>query len=151
MKPAPVLDGVYGLRRSTWEWGFETGSHALRLVFSGLFDRHPKARVMLGHMGETLPYLLWRFDSRAKLYNVKLNKAPSQYIRDNILVTISGVYAKEPLRCALDALGPGKVMFSADYPFENPEEASHFMDTVEISETERADIAYNNAAKALGL
>ncbi len=151
VKPAPVLDGVYGLRRSTWEWGFETGSHALRLVFSGLFDRHPKARVMLGHMGEALPYLLWRFDSRAKLYNVKLDKAPSQYIRDNILVTISGVYAKEPLRCALDALGPDKVMFSADYPFEDAAEAGHFMDTVAISDTERADVAYNNAVKALGL
>lgn len=151
VRPAPVLDGVYGLRRSTWEWGFETGSHALRLVFSGLFDRHPKARVMLGHMGETLPYLLWRFDSRAKLYNVKLNKQPSDYIKDNILVTISGVYAKEPLRCALDALGPGKVMFSADYPFEDAAEAGHFMDTVAISDTERADVAYNNAAKVFGL
>ncbi len=151
VKPAPVLDGVYGLRRSTWEWGFETGSHALRLVFSGLFDRHPKARVMLGHMGETLPYLLWRFDSRAKLYNVKLDKAPSQYIKDNMLVTVSGVFAKEPLRCALDALGGDKVMFSADYPFEDAEEACHFMDTVEISEAERAAVAYNNAVKALGL
>lgn len=149
--PAPVLDGIDGLRRSTWEWGFETGSHALRLVFSGLFDRHPKARVMLGHMGETLPYLLWRFDSRAKLYNVKLNKPPSQYIKDNILVTVSGVFAAEPLRCALDALGRDRVMFAADYPFEDAEEACHFMDTVPLSDAERADVAYNNAAKALGL
>ena len=72
--PAPALNGVPALRRATWEWGFETGSHALRLVFSGLFDRFPKAKVGLGHMGETLPYLLWRFDSRAKLYNVTLGK-----------------------------------------------------------------------------
>ncbi len=151
VQPAPVLDGVPALRRATWEWGFETGSHALRLVFSGLFDRHPKARVMLGHMGETLPYLLWRFDSRAKLYNVKLQKEPSQYIKDNILVTMSGVYAKEPLRCALDALGPDKVMFSADYPFEDAGEAGHFMDTVAIGEQERADVAYTNAAKVFGL
>ena len=66
--PAPVLDGHRALRRATWEWGFETGSHALRLVFGGTFDRYPKAKLVLGHMGETLPYLLWRFDSRAKLY-----------------------------------------------------------------------------------
>ena len=58
LSPAPVLNGVPALRRATWEWGFETGSHALRLVFSGLFDRFPKAKVGLGHMGETLPYLL---------------------------------------------------------------------------------------------
>ncbi len=151
VKPAPVLDGVPGLRRSTWEWGFETGSHALRLVFSGLFDRFPKARVALGHMGETLPYLLWRFDSRAKLYNIKLGKQPSEYIRDNFVVTVSGMLAAEPLRCALDALGRDKVMFAADHPFEDMVEASHFMDTVAISENERADVAYNNAAKIFGL
>ncbi|HVZ52674.1 MAG TPA: amidohydrolase family protein [Pseudolabrys sp.] len=149
--PAPVLSGVPALRRATWEWGFETGSHALRLVFSGLFDRFPKARVGLGHMGETLPYLLWRFDSRAKLYGVKLAKAPSEYIKDNIVVTVSGVYAAEPLRCALDALGRDKVMFAADYPFESAEEAGHFMDTVKLDESERADVAYNNAANLLGL
>ena len=149
--PAPVLDGVPALRRATWEWGFETGSHALRLVFAGLFDRHPKAKVALGHMGETLPYLLWRFDSRAKLYNVKLAKAPSQYIKDNIVVTVSGVYAREPLMCAIDALGRDKVMFAADYPFEDAAEAGHFMDDVSIPEDLRADVAFNNAAKLLAL
>jgi len=149
--PAPVLNGTYGLRRSTWEWGFETGSHALRLVFGGLFDRFPKARIALGHMGETLPYLLWRFDSRAKLYNVKLAKPPSQYIKDNIVVTVSGVFAAEPLRCAVDALGRDRVMFSADYPFEDALEAGHWMDTVPIEESLRADVAYNNAAKLFGL
>jgi 2,3-dihydroxybenzoate decarboxylase len=149
--PAPVLDGVPALRRATWEWGFETGSHALRLVFSGLFDRYPKAKVALGHMGETLPYLLWRFDSRAKLYNVKLAKPPSQYIKDNIVVTVSGVFAAEPLRCAVDALGRDKVMFGADYPFEDAVEAGHFLDTVPIEESLREDVAYNNAAKLLGL
>ena len=149
--PAPVLNGVPALRRATWEWGFETGSHALRLVFSGLFDRYPKAKVALGHMGEALPYLLWRFDSRAKLYNVKLAKPPSQYIKENILVTVSGVFAAEPLHCALDALGRDRVMFSADYPFEDVIEAGQFMDTVPLDETLRADVAYNNAAKLLGL
>jgi 2,3-dihydroxybenzoate decarboxylase len=149
--PAPVLNGVPALRRATWEWGFETGSHALRLVFSGLFDRFPKARVALGHMGETLPYLLWRFDSRAKLYGVKLAKAPSQYIKENVWVSVSGVFAAEPLRCAVDALGRDRVMFAADYPFENAEEAGHFMDSVAIEEPLRADVAYNNAAKLLGI
>jgi 2,3-dihydroxybenzoate decarboxylase len=149
--PAPVFNGVPALRRATWEWGFETGSHALRLVFGGLFDRFPKAKVGLGHMGETLPYLLWRFDSRAKLYGVKLTREPSEYIRDNFLVTVSGVYAREPLRCALDALGRDKVMFAADYPFESAEEAGHFMDMVALDESERADVAYNNAVRVLGI
>jgi 2,3-dihydroxybenzoate decarboxylase len=149
VSPAPVLEGHKALRRATWEWGFETGSHALRMVFGGLFDRFPKAQLALGHMGETLPYLLWRFDSRARLYGVKLKRPPSHYIKDNILVTVSGVFAAEPLRCAIDALGRERVMFAADYPFEDMEEAGHFMDTVPLDDTLRADIAYNNAAKLL--
>lgn len=149
--PAPVLDGYQGLRRATWEWGFETGSHALRLVFSGLFDRFPRAKIALGHLGETLPYLLWRFDSRAKLYGIRLGKPPSQYIRENIAVTTSGMCSAEPLICALSALGTDRVMFAADYPFESAEEAGHFMDTVALSDETRADIATNNAVRLLGL
>ena len=146
----PALAGHKALRRATWEWTMETGSHALRLVFSGLFDRFPNARLVLGHMGETLPYMLWRFDSRAKNYRLKLKKPPSQYIKDNILVTVSGMFSAEPLLCAIQALGHERVMFSADYPFESSEEAAKFMDTVPLAENLRADIAYNNAARLLG-
>jgi 2,3-dihydroxybenzoate decarboxylase len=149
--PSPALDGYSGLRRATWEWGFETGSHALRLVFSGLFDRFPRAKVALGHLGETLPFLLWRFDSRAKLYGIKLAKPPSQYIKENIAVTTSGMCSAEPLACTLSALGSDRVMFAADYPFEQAEEAGHFIDTVALPENVRADICVNNAARLLGL
>ena len=149
--PAPVLDGHVALRRATWEWGFETGSHALRLVFGGVFDRFPKARLILGHLGETLPYLLWRFDSRAKFYGVKLGKPPSHYIKDNIFVTVSGMLSAEPLYCAIAALGPERVLFAADYPFEKAQEAGAFMDSVRLDEGTRADIAYRNAERVLGL
>jgi 2,3-dihydroxybenzoate decarboxylase len=149
--PSPALDGHNGLRRATWEWGFETGSHALRLVFAGLFDRFPRAKIALGHLGETLPYLLWRFDSRAKLYGVKLAKPPSEYIKRNIAVTTSGMCSAEPLTCAISALGADRVMFAADYPFESAEEAGRFADTVALSDQVRADMCYNNAARLLGL
>jgi 2,3-dihydroxybenzoate decarboxylase len=149
--PAPVLEGYNGLRRATWEWGFETGSHALRLVFGGLFNRFPRAKVMLGHLGETLPYLLWRFDSRAKLYSVKLAKPPSAYIKENIFVTTSGMCSAEPLNCSIAALGHEHVMFAADHPFETAREAGEFLDHVALNENIRQDIAYNNAAKLLGL
>jgi 2,3-dihydroxybenzoate decarboxylase len=151
LAPSRALDGYQGLRRATWEWGFETGSHALRLVFGGLFDRFPRAKVILGHLGETLPYLLWRFDSRAKLYGVKLAKSPSQYIRDNFVVTTSGMCSAEPLACAISALGHDHVMFAADYPFEAVEEAAHFIDSVALDEGVRNDICRNNAARLLGL
>jgi 2,3-dihydroxybenzoate decarboxylase len=149
--PSRALDGCDGLRRATWEWGFETGSHALRLVFGGLFDRFPRAKVVLGHLGETLPYLLWRFDSRAKLYGIKLAKPPSQYIRENLAVTTSGMCSAEPLACAISALGHDRVMFAADYPFEAADEAAHFIDGVALADGVRDDICRNNAARLLGL
>jgi 2,3-dihydroxybenzoate decarboxylase len=127
---APVLQGHPGLRRATWEWTFETGSHALRLMFGGVFDRFPKARLGLGHMGETLPFLLWRFDSRTgpDFYNVGLKKPVSHYIKSNIEITTSGMCSAEPLNCAIAALGHDRIMFSADYPFEKAEEAGHWLD-----------------------
>jgi len=149
--PLHVLEGHKGLKRATWEWGFETASHALRLVFGGHFDRFPKSKLCLGHLGETLPYLLWRFDSRAKLYGVKLAKPPSHYIKDNIAVTTSGMFSAEPLNCAIAALGRERVMFSADYPFESTDEAGEFMDHVPLSPDIRGDIAFNNAVDYLNL
>jgi len=149
--PIPVLEGHRGLRRATWEWGFETGSHALRLVFGGVFDRFPGAKLMLGHLGETLPYLLWRFDSRAKLYGVKLGKPPSEYIKQNIFVTTSGMCSPEPVNCAISALGLSHVMFAADYPFEDAAEAGEFIDHVALAEEARQDICFNNAAKLFDL
>lgn len=148
---ATSLAGTHGLKRATWEWGFETGSHALRLVFGGTFDRFPKAKLILGHLGETLPYLLWRFDSRAKLYNVKLEREPSDYIKSNIWVTNSGMYSAEPTNCSIAALGADRVMFSADYPFEDSEGAGRFMDEMPMADGLRRDVAAGNAARLLGV
>ncbi len=150
---APVLQGHPGLRRATWEWTFETGSHALRLIFGGVFDRFPKARLGLGHMGETLPFLLWRFDSRTgpDFYNVGLKKPVSHYIKSNIEITTSGMCSAEPLNCAIAALGHDRIMFSADYPFEKAEEAGHWLDGEKLDDKVRADIAYNNAVRLLKL
>ncbi|HWF94847.1 MAG TPA: amidohydrolase family protein [Xanthobacteraceae bacterium] len=148
---SPALADHRGLRRATWEWTVETGSHALRLVFGGLFDRFPGAKLGLGHLGETLPYLMWRFDSRAKLYGVKLDRQPSEYIRDNIVVTTSGMCAADPLICAISALGSEHVMFAADYPFESAEEAAAFIDGAPIAADVRQAVCFDNAARLLRL
>ena len=151
--PAPVLEGHKGLRRATWEWTFETGSHALRLIFGGLFDRFPRARIGLGHLGETLPFLLWRFDSRAgpDFYAIKLARRPSEYFRDNFVVTTSGMCSAEPLNCTIAALGHERIMFGADYPFEKAQEAGHFIDSVALSDDVRADICFRNAERLVGV
>ena len=103
-------------------------------------------------MGETLPFLLWRFDSRAKLYGVKLAQPPSHYIKQNILGDGVGHVRRRAAAIARSARsGRDRVMFAADYPFENAEEAGHFMDSVPLDAELRAEVAYNNAAKLLGL
>ena len=149
----PALAGHKGLRRATWEWTMETGTHALRLIFGGTFDRFPKAKLALGHLGETLPFLLWRFDSRAgpDFYAIKLGKPPSQYIKENIVVTTSGMCSAEPLACTLSALGSRNLMFAADYPFESAEESAHFIDSTPLAENVRQDICFNNAERLLSI
>lgn len=151
IEPLAAVEGHAALKRATWGWTVETGSHALRLVFSGLFDRFPKAKLVLGHMGETLPYQLWRFDSRAKLYGSTLKRPPSSYIRENIAVSISGMYSAEPLHCALSALGQENVCFAADYPFEDIGFAGRFLDDVPLDETVREAVAFRNAERLFKL
>src|SRR5262249_17039451 len=107
----------------------------------------------LGHLGETLPFLLWRFDSRAgpNFYAVPLKKPPSQYIKENFVVTTSGMCSAEPLACVISALGHENVMFAADYPFESAAEAAEFMDHVPLAEPVRTAIASGNAKRLLQL
>ena len=149
--PYAALTGIKVLKRATWEWTVETATHALRLVFSGVFDRFPKATLILGHLGETLPFSLSRFDSRARLYGAKLAKRPSEYIRQNIAVTTSGMFSADPLHCTIHALGTNRVMFSTDYPFESSTEAAAFMDGVSLDEKTRQRVCHDNAAELLKL
>jgi len=139
------------ITRATWGYTVETATLAIRMVLSGVFEKFPKLKIILGHLGETLPFLLWRFDSRAKLYGVKLAKNPSEYIKQNIVVTTSGMCSAEPLDCTIAALGHDRVMFAADYPFESAQEAGEFMDHTPLAELVREDIAFKNAAKYLSL
>ncbi len=138
---------------SLWGWTVETGTHALRLVFSGLFDRFPKIKIILGHLGETLPYLLWRLDSRWNIikHPKNLKKPPSQYIRENFYVTTSGMCSNGPLICAIQELGEERVMFSVDYPYESSKIAAQFIEQVAIDEKLLEKICYKNAQNILKL
>ncbi len=149
----PVFDDYPGLAASMWGWTAETGAHALRLVLSGLFDRFPRLSIILGHMGEVLPYVLWRIDSRFKIYRpkVELEGLPSRYIRRNFFVTTAGACQSEALRCAIQALGAHRIMFSVDYPLEDSAEAARFIETAPIGEQEREMICWRNAAQLLQL
>jgi 2,3-dihydroxybenzoate decarboxylase len=158
LHPANPVDhpAMYADHPELWgpvcSWAFETATHALRLVFSGVFERYPKATLVLGHMGETLPLNLWRFDSRwlvSHRGSMTLAQPPSFYIKRNIAITTSGVCSDVSLRCALDAMGPETVMFSVDYPFEKTELASRFIRQANVSEIERVQVASGNAKRIL--
>ena len=150
-----VLDGHPELIGPMWSWGTDTASHALRLVFGGVFDDFPAAKLLLGHMGEGLPYVLWRLDSRWGFHDHKgIELAlgnPSEYLRRNLYITTSGVCSAPPLLCALLALGADHILFGTDYPFEEIATATAFLDAAPISEADRVKIAHGNAERLLRL
>ena len=115
-------------------------------MFGGVFDRFPGVTIILGHLGETLPFLLWRFDSRAAIYGLKMQKAPSEYIRTHMVVTTSGMFSPEPLMCAVTALGATRVMFSVDYPYESSEQASQFIESAPVDDETRR-LCFQNAER----
>ena len=141
----PELDGA------TWSWTAETAAHTLRLIFGGVFTRFPKARLLLGHMGETLPYLLWRLDKRAQAFSEGEAVKPSEIFRRNIAITTAGAFSDEPLDCAIKALGDDSIMFSVDHPFEDMHEASAWLDAAPLSEQQREKISSENARRILRL
>lgn len=148
-----VLSGHPELTGPTWSWGMDTASHALRLVFGGVFDDFPRAKLLLGHMGEGLPFMLWRLDSRWSFHNhrgVELAQGkPSAYLRRNLYITTSGVCSDAPLLCSLLALGADRMLFGTDYPFESMAVAADFLDRAPLSEADRAKIAHENAEALL--
>jgi 2,3-dihydroxybenzoate decarboxylase len=146
-------EGYPQLLGAMWDWGFEVATQTLRLVLSGVFDAFPKSTLILGHMGEMLPYVLWRLDSRVKISATptKIKKLPSQYIRENIVITTSGQFANEPLLCAIQALGADRVLFSVDYPYEYVHEGVEFIEAAPISIEDKEKICYRNAERLLKL
>ncbi|MEV7845230.1 amidohydrolase family protein [Streptomyces cyaneofuscatus] len=150
-----VIEGHPELVGPMWSWGSETATHFLRCVFGGVFDDFPGAKLLLGHMGEGLPYVMWRLDSRWEYHNhhgVELARGnPSEYLRYNLYITTSGVCSAPPLLCALLALGPDRILFGTDYPFEDMATATEFLASAPISEADRAKISHLNAEQLLGL
>lgn len=145
----PAYEGHPWLFGPTWAFTAETAVHALRLMCSGLFDAHPRLKIILGHLGEGLPYNLWRIDNRNKWMQepprYPAKKLIADYFRANFWITTSGNFSTPSLRNAMTELGAGRVMFSADYPFEDIGEAASWFDGAPLSETERHCIGRANA------
>jgi 5-carboxyvanillate decarboxylase len=137
-------------------WGFtaEAALHSMRLICSGLFDEFPKLKIVIGHLGETIPFLINRIDNRysATPFPKKLKKLPGRYFKENFLVSTSGMNEDPaPLKLAISVLGADSIMFAVDYPMENAEDAVRFIDNAPISDKDREKICHINAERVFSL
>jgi 2,3-dihydroxybenzoate decarboxylase len=152
---ARIYKGAEWLLGPIWAFGHETAVHALRLMGSGLFDKHPKLQIILGHMGEGLPFNIWRVDNAnawiPNRNNYPAKKKIAEYYQNNVHITVSGNFCTQALLTALLVNGADRIMFSTDWPFENIDHAALWFDSVAISEEDRLKIGRTNALKLFKL
>lgn len=151
---AKNYDGHPWLMSAPWGFSIETSIHALRLCGSGLFDDFPNLRVVIGHLGEGIPFGLWRIDARMRFSprGYRGKKPLGEYFREHFHITTSGNFDDPALRCTIDKLGTDKLYFSADYPFERMEDAAQWYDSSPLlSHEERLKVGRQNAIRLFNL
>ena len=148
-KDAQIYKGHEWLLGPTWAFGQETAVHALRLMGSGLFDAHPRLKIILGHMGEGLPYNMWRIDNRNGWVKEKpkypAKRKIADYFHENFYLTTSGNFRTQTLIDAMLEIGADRILFSTDWPFENVDHAANWFDVASISDNDRLKIGRSNA------
>jgi 5-carboxyvanillate decarboxylase len=151
---------VYGMESAIWGYQAEAGLHAMRLILSGTLDRYPGLTIVLGHLGEGIPYWLRRIDNRhafaartvgAATPMPKLSLTPSEYFRRNFVITTSGIDDPDVLGLALRAVGADRVMFAIDVPYEDPAAAIAFLRDTPLTDDQRTAIAAGTAERVFGV
>jgi 5-carboxyvanillate decarboxylase len=153
--PGPAMARAYRtdrLEHAIWGYQAETGLHALRLITSGVFDHFPKLKVVLGHMGEAIPYWLYRLDymhsrSMIGMDRPKVKRRPSDYFKQNFYITTSGMNWHPVLQFCIQVLGADRIMFAIDYPYQESAEAVEFLNSASISEEDKEKIFHTNAER----
>ena len=150
--PQAVIDASYGgfspllgelLAGPGWGWHVETAVHVIRMILGGVFDRHPGLQIIIGHLGETLPFMMRRMDLMQAAAGIK--RPISAYLRENVHYTVSGFNYPSVFQLLLAEVGVDRIMFSADHPYASMEGARAFLDELPISSAEREKIAHGNA------
>lgn len=148
---APAV--AFGLATAAWGWHLDTATHVLRLVLSKVFDRFPRLQVVIGHMGETLPWMLGRleraFGHPTQAEVTQLERPIGAYFRENLNYTFSGFNELPLFRVLLEQVGVERILFSADYPFASMADARSFLDQLPVSPADKAQIAHGNAERLL--
>ena len=141
----------FSLSIAGWGWHVETGLHSLRMVVAGVFDRFPNLQVIIGHMGELIPYCLARSDMILSRAAPHLQRRVSDYFRTNFHFTTSGYFTIPPLLCALMVFGAEKILFAVDYPYSPNTAGRGLLNTAPISPSDLAKISHENAERVLKL
>ena len=148
-----LMNGRLNLDGAIWGFQMDTGLHAMRLIVSGVFDQFPNLKIVLGHMGEGVPYWLYRIDY---MYNVfaapgrgrfRTKKMPSDYVKENFLITTSGMNDHAVLKYCHEVLGPDNIMFAIDYPYQDTKGAADFMNSAQLPRPDLEKIAHGNAER----
>ncbi len=147
------FEGYEELARAGWGFAVDTSCHFLRIVFAGVFDAYPRLRIILGHLGEGLPFAMHRLNDHTWRSAARrgLKKTPLQYIRENLLVTTSGNWYEPAFLCTLLALGADSILFAIDWPYEANKTGMEFLRKLSISDADKEKIAHGNAERLLGL
>jgi gamma-resorcylate decarboxylase len=150
-----IYEGYDGLLGSAWGFGVETATHVVRMMLSGLFDRRPSLKLIVGHLGEAMPFTLPRLDHRLRHQRSDNQgphkRKPTEYLRTNIYVTTSGVFRSQTLLSALLEIGSDRVLFSVDSPYEDADELTPWFDNCPISDADRQKIGRDNSFKLFRL
>ena len=142
----------FTLALSAWGWHADTAIHTLRLVLSGALDRHPGLKIVIGHMGEALPFMLDRIDeTTAATAKTHLRRSVRETLVDQVWITTSGFFTMVPFMATLMTFGVDRIMFSVDYPFASNARARAFLDALPVSPSDRVKIAHGNADRLLRL
>ena len=142
----------YLMDRALWGYAAENSLHAVRLIMGGVFDQFPNLKIILGHMGEGIPFWLSRMDSVAKRPGVtKIRYLPSEYFKNNFFITTSAMFSDPILDFCLNVVGEERIMFAVDSPFASSEDATNWLDKANISDHEKQLIYNDNAVKIFNL
>jgi predicted TIM-barrel fold metal-dependent hydrolase len=143
-----------GLHLASWGFAAEAGTHALRLIYSGLFDKFPKLQMIIGHLGEMLPFAAYRVDRYYGLggdgSGKRLRHLPSDYLRNNFHVTTSGNFRPPAFACTLEVMGADRVMFSVDYPMDDNKAGADFIASYPMDDATRRKVSSENAIRLFG-
>jgi uncharacterized protein len=139
------------LETAGWGWHSETAVHVLRMAVAGTFDKHPKLKIIIGHMGEMLPVMMARIDAVFKADIDHLKRPITQTILDQVWITTSGIFDQPPFIAALQTFGIDRIMFSIDYPFAPNAAGRKFLDEVALSPADKEKLAHGTADALLKL